>query len=377
MTAEHSPIAPSDAARRIQCPASTTLQALYPEAGDDPAAVEGTAAHWAVAEQLSGRLVDVGQIAPNGVVLTVEMAEAADQVSDYVTALLAPHGLKPSDGHVEQRVAIPRVHPQSWGTPDYWIRTPGPHGLVVLDFKFGHRYVPAVENAQMVEYLAGITDDGTNDLMNDYPITAVIAQPRCYSGGGSIREWRTTRTGLRALINVSSTAAHEALGANPRARVGDECRDCRARHACPALQRAALSAMDEARHVVPLELPPAALSLELRMARRAQTLLEARVTGLEQQATVALKRGVAVPGWRVEHSAGREAWTVPADQVIAMGAMMGVDVAKPAAPITPEQARKAGLDPDVVAAVSKRPPGGAKLVEDDQAALKAIFAAGA
>lgn len=367
----HSVVPPSSSARRVQCPASTALEALYPEDEDSPEAAEGVAAHWAMAEQLGGRLIDVGQIAPNGVVLDLEMCQAADLVSDYVTKLLAPFKLKPSDGHIEQRVDIPRVHPASWGTPDYWTRLPT-GAYFILDFKYGHRFVPEFENMQLVEYLAGIVDD-----LPQAPVIAVVAQPRSYSSRGAIREWRTDTVALRPYINLASNAAHEALGPNPRARVGPECRDCRARHACPALQGAAYDAMDEAKTVVPLVLPPAGLSLELRLARRAQALLEARISGLEEQARAEIKRGVLVPGWRVQHGAGRERWKVPAAEVIAVGTMMGLDIAKPAEPITPNQAREKGLDPTVVAALSTRPPGGATLVEDDGSETRRIFAANA
>ena len=370
----HSIIAPSSSARRVQCPASTTLEAFYPQDGDEdsPEAMEGVAAHWAVSEQLSGRLVEVGQIAPNGIVLDLEMVQAVDAVSDYVTRLLAPHGLRPSDGHVEQHVEIPRVHPLSWGTPDYWIRLPT-GAYFILDFKYGHRFVPEFENMQMVEYLAGITDDGTNDLEHNVPIVAVVAQPRSYSSKGALREWLTDRLALRPLINRASSAAHEALGPNPRAQVGPECRDCRARHACPALQAAAYDAMDEAKVVTPLVLQPTGLSLELRLARRAQELLEARISGLEAQAMAEIKRGGRVPGWWIQHAAGREKWKVPAAQVIAVGSMMGLDLTKPVEPITPNQAREKGLDPTLVATLSTRPPGGAKLVEDDGSETRRIF----
>jgi Protein of unknown function (DUF2800) len=365
---DHSVLPPSSSSRRVQCPQSATLELTYPEDTADPDAAAGIAAHWAAAEQLSGRLVDVGVIAPNGIVLDVEMCEAADTVSDYVTKLLQPHGLRPSDGHVEQRVDIPRIHPQSWGTPDYWIKVPGRFTLV-LDLKYGHRYVPAIENMQLTEYLAGIVDDA-----DPLPIIATIVQPRSYSSDGPVREWRTTALALRALINRASNAAHEAMSPTPRARVGDECRDCRARHACPVLQREGFAAMAEATHVSPLVMAPAAVSLELRMARRAQKLLNARVTGLEEQILATLKRGERVPGWSVTHGSGRERWSRPAAEVLAVGTMMGLDIAKPAEPITPTQARAKGLDPSVVDAMAERPKGAAALVEDDGAGLRSVFA---
>lgn len=360
--AAHSVLAPSSAARRIQCPQSTTLEPLFPDLEDSSEAADGTAAHWAMAEQLMGRLVDVGVIAPNGVPLTEEMCKAADRVYDYVVKTLAPYGLKPSDGHIEQPVMIRRVHEQAWGTPDYWIRL-SPALVLVLDFKFGHRIVEAFQNAQLVDYLAGIFD--VAGVTEHCQVIAAIAQPRAHHKDGPIREWRTTMLELRALINISSNAAHEALGPNPRARVGSECRDCRARHACPKLQQAAYAALDEAHRVVPLELPPQAAALELLFVRKAIEQLTARQTGLEAQIEAQLKAGKTVPGWRMEHGAGRLHWSRPAAEVIAMGKALSLELAKPPEAITPLQAQEAGLDPNIVGAMSRRIPGGTKLVEDD------------
>lgn len=350
------------------------MEMMFPETGDSTEAAEGEAAHWALAEQLHGRLVDVGQIAPNGVALTGEMCDAADRVSDYLTRLLQHAGLRPSDGHIEARVQIPRVHAMSWGTPDYWVWLPtAPRTLVVLDFKFGHRYVDEFENLQLVEYIAGITDGVSDVLDGGIEILAVIAQPRSYSSRGAIREWRTTLQDLRALINICSSAAHEALGPGPRTRVGPECRDCRARHACPALQQAGYAAMDEAKHVTPLVMDTAAMALELKLAKRAAALLQARIGGLEEQALATLKAGGSVPGWKVEHASGREVWAKPPGEVIAVAKMLGVDVQKRIDAITPKQALEAGLHPEVVKSMARRTTGGASLVEDDGSNARRIF----
>lgn len=371
MTAGHSILAPSSGARRVQCPQSTTLELLYPEEGDSPEAAEGVAAHWAVSEQLSGRLVDVGVVAANGIPLTEEMCRAADLVYDYVTKILAPYGLKPSDGHVEEPVAIPRVHPQSWGTPDYWIYVPQAGLLLLLDFKYGHRIVEVWENTQLVEYLAGVSQAA--GVPESCQILAVIVQPRAYHRDGPLREWKTRLVELRGLINISSNAAHEALGPSPRARVGSECRDCRARHACPALQHASYEAMHEARHVVPLELTPAAASLELRFVRQAQQLLQARESGLVAQLEAALRAGKPVPGWRIERGAGRTRWARPDAEVIALGELLGVKVAKAPEAVTPKQAVERGLDPEIVKQMSATVPGGATLVEDDGSMGRRLF----
>ncbi len=163
MIGAHSPLPPSSSARRVQCTASTRAEAAHPQGEDGPDAIDGTTAHWGVAEMLEGRLIDVGQIAPpTGVFLTEEMVEAADLMYGDVVAELAPYGMATHHGQVEQRVAIPRVHPQSWGTPDHrvWLpmAQPAPytHHLLLYDFKFGRRIVDVFENMQLVEYVAGV-----------------------------------------------------------------------------------------------------------------------------------------------------------------------------------------------------------------------------
>lgn len=369
MTA-HSVLAPSSSARRIQCPGSTLLEAAYPETETTPEAAEGEAAHWAAAEMLSGRLVDIGQIAPNGVVLTQEMVEGADLYYDDVVATLRPHGLASHQGRVEQRIDIPRVHPQSFGTPDYavWLR---PDSLAVWDYKFGHRYVEVYENAQLIEYVAGLLPRGVDDRAVD--VTVKIVQPRAYHRNSPIRSWSFKASDIRAHINIAETAAHEALGPEPRQRVGPECRDCRARHACVTLQRAAMRELDEAGREQPLELPPAALGLELAMLRDGIRRLEARASGLEEQALAQIKRGASIPGWRVEHGAGRQRWAKPAAEVLAIGTMLGVDLARPVEPITPHQAVKAGLPAEMLTALAETPRGGATLVRDTGSAARAVF----
>jgi hypothetical protein len=371
---QHSILAPSASARRVQCPGSTLLEAAYPETETTPEAAEGEAAHWAAAEMLSGRLVDIGQIAPNGVVLTQEMVEGADLYYDDVVAALKPHGRTPEQGAIEQQIPIPRVHPQSFGTPDYatWLRF---GHLAVWDYKFGHRFVEVYENYQLIEYVAGllhgIMQKGYSDQLID--VTVTIVQPRAYHRSGPIRRWSFKASDIRAHVNIASTAAHEALGPEPRQRVGPECRDCRARHACVTLQRAAMRELDEAGREQPLDLPPAALGIELAMLREGIRRLEARASGLEEQALAQIKRGVAIPGWKVEHGAGRQRWAKAPAEVLAVGQMFGLDLAKPTEPITPLQAVAKGLPAEMLTAMAETPRGGAALERDDGSKARAIF----
>lgn len=375
----HSIISPSALARTIQCPGSVVLEQQYPEAEKGPEAAEGEASHWAGAEMLSGRLVDVGDRAPNSVLLTQEMVEGADLYYDDVVRTLRGYGLTPADGAIEVPVSIPRVHAECWGTPDFraWIpgdRRNGRPLLMVWDYKFGHRHVPVFENPQLSAYAAGcLSAADISDLGVDVEMR--IVQPRSYSPEGSVRRWACPASALRALVNIASNSAHQALGGDPPTRVGPECRDCRARHACPTLQRAAATACDEAGKVQPFNLPPAALGVELRWLTRARDLLDARISGLQEQATAAIKRGQQVPHWRIERGAGRRRWSRGVGEVLAMGQALGLNLAKPPEAITPTQAVAAGLPEMLLDAYTDPPRGAATLVPDDGSQAKRVFGA--
>lgn len=367
MSAAHALYAPSSMAQTMQCSASVRLQQLYPEQADE-SSIEGEAAHWACAELLHGRPIDVGLLAPvagGSMALDTDMIDAAELYASVVRPDLP--GL-----HVESRVQMPRIHPQCWGTPDAWrVTHPTLSTINVWDFKYGHEYVDEFENAQLAAYVAGIVNalgvDGLQEL--DYVVHATIVQPRCY-GRKPVRTWRTTVGELRALWNIMHAACAEA-DTSPVTRIGPNCKHCTARHACDALQRASLSAIDVAGQAEPLELQTPAAAAELRRLRYAIETMQARASGLEQQLMNTARLGQPVPGFHIETSAGREQWNVPLDKVLALGAMYGADLRKPST-LTPAQARAAGVTTD---GFTERRGGSASLVVDQPHQMVRIFKA--
>jgi hypothetical protein len=371
-------LAPSAAHRWVECPGSVMLQQAYPDE-DDIDAREGTASHFAGAEMLADRVVGVGQIAPNGVALTDEMIEAAEV---YVEAVhkVAKRATALGDAGVvvERRVDIPRVHPEHcWGTPDVRTWVPG-FVLHVLDYKYGHRIVEAFENWQLIAYAAGLLDEPhVRDMVRqrgdqDITLALTVVQPRAPHVDGPIRTWQCRASDIRGHVNRMQMAGEAALVTDAPTRAGSWCRDCSARHACPTLQREAAAIAQDIGSAMPFDLAPHALGVELRYLSRAAAILDARKSGLEQQAEAMLKRGEQVPFWRVVQEPGREKWTVDAEQVIALGQSLEVNLAK-ADSLTPNQARKAGVPADVVAAMSHRPLSAFKLVPDDGAAARRVF----
>jgi len=330
---------------------------------DDTKAREGDAAHWAVAELLSGREIEVGQTAPNGITLDVEMCEGADIMDDAV-------GNERSSLFVESRVDCSVIHPDNWGTPDAWRLFDG--WLDVWDYKYGHRHVGEYENWQLLDYAAGIVD-----MLKAQPgvlkgIRLHIVQPRDYHSSGPIRTWAVSFDELRGYIGRLREAASLTDYLEAQCIANADCRDCKARHACPALQDAAMIEYDVAFDAIPQVLSNGALSRQLQQLDRGIEIMKARRDGLAVQLTDQLTRGEQIPGWMLQRGVGREKWNIPVDEVIAMGTMMGVDVSKPGV-ITPKQAIKKGLSEEIVSGFTETPMGEIGLVRDDGNKARSVF----
>ena len=364
--AAHSRLAPSGAPQWVPCPGSLILQEQFPEE-EGVEAQEGTAAHWIFAEELAGR--EAGPLASNGIATNDEMREAAAIYVEDVQKVFATLDAN-AIMQVEYKTKAPSIHDLCWGTLDTTIYDWGHDTIYLWDFKYGHGFVEVFENWQTVCYLAGILDEINST--KEYTIIIRIVQPRWY-GGPPVREWKTTSSRIREMVRQANASAHEALGDNPRTHVGPHCKYCTGRHACKALQIAAIDAVETSSDARPLVLAPPELGLELRLLKQASALLEMRLAGLESQAMAELRAGKIVPGWAIEHSQGREEWIKPSTEVIALGDMLGVKLGKDPAPLTPAQARKAGMPADVVAQYCRRKTGEAKLTPVSTVAARAAF----
>ena len=345
---KHSKLAPSSASRRAVCPGSRELEEQYPETGPSLSSIEGTTAHWVAAEYLAGRY-DVPACDPTGEPITKEMLDGAD---------LYEHAIGWKDGlHIEERVDISVVHPECWGTPDCWAVVDD--RLYLYDYKFGHGYVEIFENWQLLEYAAGIYQ--LHPEVNTVSMT--IVQPRCYTSEGTVRHWTITADQLRAYISQMQAFESAAMKEDPECIPSSECTHCTARHACEALQKTVGRILDVVKSQRSHELSSLQTGSELRDLKQAAVLLDARMTGLEEQAKAMITRGEYVPGFKMQPGQSREHWLSTPKEIITLGDLMGVALAKPVDVITPSQARKAGIPEDIILTYSRRVSGKLKLVE--------------
>jgi len=350
----HAKLAPSSAARRVACPGSRALEARYPELTASPESIEGTAAHW-VAQQYLTQGYCVCDFTPSGEPITKEMREGADLYEHEIR-----HAAGDSRLHIEERTSISNIHSDCWGTPDCWFITD--NILHVFDYKFGHGFVEVFENWQLLEYAAGISQ------INPFSkVTMTIVQPRCYTREGPVRSWTISVAELFTYIDRLQKTEAAAMQEDAACIPTPECSHCAGRHACAALQRTAGKFIDVSLQSSAWELDSRQTGWELKQLRHAATMIEARMTGLEEQARSMITRGESVPGFKLEAGQGREHWTRPVQEVIMLGEMMDLNLSKPQDVITPVQARKLGLPDDISATYSQKIPGKLKLVEDNSA----------
>jgi hypothetical protein len=384
----HSILPPSSAGiwgKPDGCTGWVLMAQTYPETEETVEAREGTASHEIGAEIITDAKTNnrhrtakdwVGTTASNGVIITEEMYEAAKEYGDDVARTMRKLSVFGGPGlRIEQRVEISRVHAINWGTPDCSIYHRPSNALYVWDYKFGFEVVEAFENWQAINYVAGLLDeleiDGHVDQFTTVHIR--IAQPRAFHRDGTIREWKVLASELRAHINILSSNAHKALGPDAEFNTGSHCKHCPGRHACPAALKAGTGLYEVATKPVPVELSPEALGVQLAIVKRARKQLEYLESGFEEQAKGLIRSGSMVPGWSVEEGIGREAWAKPIEEVIALGDMLEFDLRKPVAAITPNQAKKLGVDEAVITAYSTKPRTGLKVVPDNGNKAKQVF----
>lgn len=367
----HARLSPSKAGQWVACPGSVAMQAAFPDRSSSESAEEGNAVHWMSAEVLSGRGPGewIGRTAPNGVVITADMKDAG------ITYVSAIKSMVPelAQLQVEQMVAIPQVHAECFGTPDCYYFNPITMTLYIWDLKYGFGVVEAFENWQLIAYACGQLMGYDRVDFSKVKVVLTIVQPRAYHVQGPVRSWHLTTRELTPYRDRLQAAAALALSPTATCQAGEQCHYCSARHACKAAQQAAYFAIDYIGQAVPEVLSPEALAMELRTLRRMQDAIKFRLTGIEASATATMNAGGHIPGWSLQASTGRLGWDKPAADVFMLGDLMGIDLRAPVAPITPTQAKKAGIPADVLSAYSSAGKGAMQLVPTTDTLAARIF----
>lgn len=386
----HSILPPSSAhiwGSREGCTGWVTMSQAFPETEDSEEAREGTASHEIGAEIIHAGCVArlatctpekyVGRSAENGVVLTGEMFDAAKMYADDVHAVQSMAGIYGGPNlRIEERVEIPSVHEYNWGTPDSAIYDRGSSTLYVWDYKFGFEVVEAFENWQLLDYASGLLDvfGITGQVEETTRVVMRIVQPRAFHRDGPIREWVITVSELRTYEAILRANAHLALGTGAEFRTGPHCKHCPGRLGkCAPAIKAGMGMYEAVGAPLPTNPTPEEVGVQLSIVKRARKQLEYLESGLEEQVKGLIHSGKLVRGWGTAETYGREKWAKPVAEVLALGDMLEFNLRKPEEAITPNEAKKLGIDAAVITAYSTKPRTGLKIVPDNGNKAKQVF----
>lgn len=273
-----------------------------------------------------------------------------------------------SELQIEQRVNMRQlVHPDNWGTCDAFLVDTPNRTIYVWDYKYGHGYVSEVNNWQMTDYAAGVAERHAL-APGEYSVVMTIYQPRYYGPEGQLRSYHMPAAEFAERVDTLRRAA-KLVSPNAQATTGDWCFHCNGRVACQAFQRQTNRVGTVTLATTDTAPTPALAGLELLWLREASAYLKARTSALEEL----VKANPEGSGFVLEQGYGREKWAVPAEEVFALGDLMDLDLRKPPEAITPAQAVKLGLDPEVKDAYSVKPRGEVKLVPAIKSRVVAAF----
>lgn len=364
----HSIIAPSSAGiwgKPGGCTAWPMMAAAYPETERSPESIEGDRQH-----ELGVELVNLGRRGQ-----PFEVDEPVYRYAEDIVDQMRKWGIfGGEDFGLEQRVEMPEVHELSYGTIDGFLYNRKLNKLILWDYKNGHRRVDAFENWQIINYYPGVCRKLGITGQDELTLTVEfrIVRPNVYRAGGPIDRWVVPATDLRPYVKDLHHNAHEALGPNAKLRAGDHCRDCPARHACPAFKEYGLGLYDVVMEPLPEEIPPHALGVELMLVRKALKALTALEAGLAGQAESLFRQGEVVPGLKSETTYGREKWALPAIDVIKTGELIGANLREDAA-VNPKRAKEMGVDEALVDSMTTKPKTGTRIVPTHPNDVKKVF----
>jgi hypothetical protein len=290
---KHAKYSPSSSSRWIKCPASLQYK---PSEEETEASKEGTTAH------MLNELCWTKGIDPldciglhlNGFIVDEEMAQGTalwlQTVGDYVKRFpgcTAESEVRLGDG-------------EFFGTADMLLQFP--HDVVILDYKYGHTPVEAVNNTQLLCYAA-------IHLLrrDDHPTYhLVIVQPR----NGGVKTWTATAAEVEEFYEkVEATI----FGDQTKFCSGSHCNFCPGMLQCPELHQLAVEPRPE-------EMTPEKAAAVLERAK----ILKKYLDKVEEYAQNVFESGGAIPGFKLVDTRGQRKWAATEEEILKAARRAGV-----------------------------------------------------
>lgn len=245
------------------------------------------------------------------------------------------------------------------GTMDVCSMSTQQSHLYIRDLKFGFRVVEP-DSWQLLGY--ALLWISKYQIKPDY-ITVEIIQPRVSHVNGPYRSLTYSYAEFIERAVEYIAAADAAYKTDKMVFTpGEHCRNCKAASHCPTLRA---SNYGDINHTVDPEMTTTESGENLSLAHKQFELARAWFEGVETDVLhrIQTKRQY-IPGWSVEHSAGRLNWlgySAPSQ----LGKTLNISLEKDVQYITPTQAVDRGLPQEMVMQFATRSQGKPKLVNKD------------
>lgn len=318
---------------------------------------EGNAFHWLL-EKPRPFSQYVNTKAKNGVLYTEEMVEHAEEylakIDTFAAFMLEIVTTWSIPNVIEVRGRADCIGYTLDGT------------LHVLDAKYGYTLVEPENNYTLISHAIGYFRQ--NPRQDISRVVFHIYQPRGFHPDGVWREHTIDFADLGKHIGYISMQAEKPT----HLRVSNQCDGCRAAYDCPALRQSVGVILDMVSGTYRDDLNPQQISHQMQLIDKADVLVKARKSALEDLTRYTLSQGKIVDGYMLEKTYTNRAWIEGFDAET-IGLTFGIDAVKKGV-ISPAQAEKLGADKEVVKAMTERQYSGQALKRRsaDQAARKAF-----
>ena len=351
MSGLHAKLSPSGAHRWMRCPASPALEAPYPN-DSSPYAAEGTLAHLLASEELDGTKPAAERIGEkhtiDGFDFVVDKVMVA-HVEDYVKLVreYAEGGIL----RVEELLLIDQLtgETDAIGTSDAVIIHAAEKRLTVIDLKYGMGVkVMAKDNEQAMMYALGALEC-YEPLADFTDVCMVIHQPRL----NSVSEHWIRVDDLLAFAKKVRSGAEATRNDKAEPVPGEkQCKFCKAKSSCPALQAIVDETTDEIATADDFaDLGDNALSIAMGRV----DLIEQWCKSIRAEVERRLTKGLDVTGYKlVEGRKGNRAWSDAKDAQDRLSAVLKRD----------EMYEEKFISPATAEKLLKKDPEGLKLLDE-------------
>ncbi len=293
---QHSKIVGGSTAKRvINCPGSVALVAKMPPQPTSSYAEEGTLLHDEISKFL-------GELEYR---FTCSQDLIEDKLKPALDLLDEIDPDKTMEYEVETRVGFGDLLPGVFGSTDLMGRIGDK--AIILDWKFGSGVpVPAEENEQLMFYAAAAMRTPGAQWVFDgaTEVELIIIQPP------SIKRWTTTIERIKDFERTLVKAVKLAEQPDAPLKHGDHCRWCAAKPTCPIITGAVDRAVAMKIDAIDID----KIGAYLHNA----DLLEDWIKDLRSLAEEMMKKGRAVPGWKMVPKRATRSWVKEEDAKTAL-----------------------------------------------------------